>query len=318
MKRYLRLIGILLFIIILININLAAVCRCLLQANGYTLLLVMLINVFVVLLRAWRWVKLVEIQNYKLGFVEAFWSYLRSLYLGNVTPARVGELSRAYYLMKYVNTNSATAISSIIFDRVLDMYFMLILGIIGLITSNVWGDQYWIKAVFPLLMVLIAIFIVFPNITLTIAKKFPNWFDFRAKFVEWLQNFFDGIKSFLSVKVVFPVILTIFVYLLFLIQCFLLAYSMNLKIDFFYLAFCIAVFSTLSILPISVSNMGTREFVLIFMFSYVGFSSDLAVSYSLLFFITINLILAILGWLTFVFYTDKVALEDVNLCVESE
>jgi hypothetical protein len=296
------------------NIDIKSVWNCFYKANWYILSGVILLNVLVSAIRVWRWVKLIDIQNYKMGFLEAFWSYLRSLYFGNVTPARVGELSRAHYLMKYVNVNSAVAVSSVVFDRVLDMYFMLILGIIGLLMSNVWTSQLWVKLVFIAMLIIMPLFVIFPDITLGFVKCFPEYRNFKERLLNWLNNFFDGIRYFLSPKILLPVILTAIIYVLFFVQCLLLAYSMGLKIDFFYLSFCVVVFSTLSVLPISVSNMGTREFVLIAMFSYIGFSKEVAVSYSLLFFVAINLTLAVLGWLTFIFYTDK---ED-QCCIESE
>ena len=110
---------------------------------------------------------------------------------------------------------------------------------------------------------------------------------------------------FLTPKALLAVSLTVLIYIMFFFQCLLLAYFMNLSIDFFYLTFCVVIFSIFSILPISFSNMGTREFVLIFMFGYIGISQAEAVSYSLLFFFTINVFLATIGWLIFVFYTDK-------------
>lgn len=309
MKKYLRLIGILLFIIILLSIDTKAVWNSFYHANWLILFFVASFNVVVMFLRSWRWAKLVEIQQYSFGVLEAFWSYIRSFYFGSVTPARVGELSRAHYLMKYTNTSSATAVSSVIFDRILDMYFMLIFGIVGLVMSTIWSGYYWLRLVFILMMLLIPLFIIFPKGTLSLASLLPNYWNIREKSVSWLENFFEAIQSFLTFKIAFSVFLTVIINFLFFVQCLMLAYAMNLNIDFFYLAFCVVLFSILSVLPISVSNMGTREFVLIFMFSYIDLSSALAVSYSLLFFLTINFVTAALGWLAYVFYKDKVEVE---------
>jgi uncharacterized protein (TIRG00374 family) len=287
-------------------VNASDVWETLLHSDWYILAIAGMLNILVIILRSYRWVKLLEIQNYSFGFAEAFWSYLRSLYFGNVTPARVGELSRVHYVMKYVNTNSAVATSGVIFDRILDSYFVLILGVIGIFLSAVWSQYVWIKVFLVICMFLIPIFLFVPKITLTFAKILPNYWNIKERFTSWATNFFDAIKCFLNYKVAFSVFLTVIIYLLFFIQCILLAVAMNLQIDMFYLILCVVVFSALSILPISVSNMGTREFTLIFMFSYVGIASELAVTYSLLFFFVINLFLALLGWLAFIFYTDKV------------
>ncbi|MEW5822661.1 MAG: lysylphosphatidylglycerol synthase transmembrane domain-containing protein [Cyanobacteriota bacterium] len=322
MKKYLRLIGILLFVIILTKINIADVWQSLLHADWYILSFAAMLNLLVIILRSFRWVKLLEIQNYSFGFAESFWSYLRSLYFGNITPARVGELSRVHYVMKYLNINSAVATSGVIFDRVLDSYFVLILGVIGIFFSAVWGQYISIKVFLVICMFLIPIFLFVPDVTLTLARFVPNYWNMREKFISWARNFFDAIKCFLNLKSTVPVLLTVIIYILFFIQCILLAVAMNLQIDMFYLILCVVVFSALSILPISISNMGTRESTLIFMFSYVGIVSEQAITYSILFFLIINLFLALFGWLAFVFYTDKVDKLDSgigsvkNLCKE--
>lgn len=305
MKKYLHLIGIVLFVLIILNINVKDVWINISHSNWMILALVGALNLLVMLLRSYRWVKLLEIQGHSLGVGEAYSSYLRSFYLGSITPARVGELFRVHYLMKYVDLNSAKAFSSILFDRVLDMYFILILGVIGLLMSNVWHSYEWVKLVFVAFTFIIPVFISCPKLTLSFVKVLPNFWNFRNKTITWLEHFFEGVKCFLSTKISFSVFLTFVIYILFFLQCLLLADAMYLNIDFFYLAFCVVVFSILSILPISFSNMGTREFVLIFMFNYIGISSEFAVSYSLLFFVFINVVIAVFGWVLFAFYTDR-------------
>lgn len=313
MKKYLRLIGILLFVLILIKVNAKDVLQSLMHSDWSLLALVAVMNLLVVLLRSVRWVKLLEIQNYSFGIPEAFWSYLRSLYFGNVTPGRVGELSRVHYLMKYININSAVATSGVIYDRILDTYFVLILGVLGIVMSEVWASYLWLKILLISFLFIIPIILFVPKLTLSIASVLPHFWNLKTRVSSWLENFFDAIKSFLTWKVIPSVVITLFIYLLFFVQCILLAYAMNLQIEMFYLIFCVVVFSALSILPISVSNMGTREFSLIFMFSYIGLSSEQAVTYSLLFFLIINLLLALFGWLAYIFYKDKLENLDTQI-----
>lgn len=312
MKNYIRLIGILLFIFILMKINFGDVWASLAEADALLLLLICALNLAVVAFRALRWIKLLEIQGIEFNFPGSFWAYSRSLYLGNVTPGRVGELSRVHYLMKYVDTNSAVATSSVIFDRVLDTYFILIMGMIGLMASNVWVQYEWIKYVFLVCMLLIPVFLFVPNFSLSFIKILPNFWEMRTRAKNWLENFFKAIKCFLTKKITPSVFITAIIYLIFFLQCILIAFAIDLKIDLFYLVLCVVIFSALSVLPISFSNMGTREYSLIFMFQYVSLSPELAVSYSLLFFVTINLFLALFGWLVYVFYKDKSATMDIS------
>lgn len=305
MEKYIRIFGILLFIVILANLNLQSVWDSFANANMYVLLGIVVLNILIILIRSWRWIALLQIQGINIDFMPAFWSYFRSLYFGNVTPGRVGELSRAHYLLKYADTNSSTAVSSVIFDRVLDMYLMLVFGFVGFIFSNVWANNHWIKVGFLALMLLLTVVLLFPSVIISCTRCIPNIKNIRNRSQNWLLEFFEGIRCFITFKITFSVILTIIIYFLFFIQCYLLAYSIGLNVNFFYLAFCVVVFSITSLLPISISNLGTREFVLIFMFSYIGLTQESAVCFSLLFFVMINLCLALLGWFAFIFYKDK-------------
>lgn len=307
MKKYFRLIGILLFIIIILNIDLEKVWEVLIKANHIVLFPVLLMNILVIFFRSLRWSELVKIQGFKFPCVKAFWGYLRSLYFGNVTPARVRELLRIHYLLKYVNMDSALATSTVIFDKLLDMYLLLILGLLGFVMSDVWEGQFAfaVKWFFVLMIIVIPAFVTFPGLTKFLSGFLPNYKNLRDKLLLWTKSFFQGIKRFLVLKTLIPALITLCVYLVFFLQCYLLAYSLNLDINFFYLSFCVVLFSILSVLPVSISNIGTRELVLIAMFSFIDIDSESAVSFSLLFFFSINFFTILLGWLAFIFYKDE-------------
>lgn len=310
MKKYLRLIGILLFIIIILNVDLKKIWEVFLKADHLILLLIVCMNLIVVSFRSLRWSKLVKIQGLSFSFIKAFFGYLRSLYFGNITPARAGELLRVHYLLKYVNTNFAVALSGVLFDKMLDMYFLLILGMFGFFISNFLQGEFFvvIKWFFFLMVVVIPAFLIFPEIIKPLLGLFPDYKNLRNRSISWLTNFFNSMKCFLSYKTIIPALLTLCTYLFFFIQCYLVAYSINLGIDFFYLSLCVVFFSIVSVLPVSISNFGTREFVLITMFGYKHINSEFAVSFSLLFFLTINFSLAVLGLLAFIFYKDDTSM----------
>ncbi|MEW6171385.1 MAG: lysylphosphatidylglycerol synthase transmembrane domain-containing protein [Candidatus Omnitrophota bacterium] len=307
MKKYFRLIGILLFIIIILNIDLEKVWEVLIKANHLILFPVLLMNILVIFFRSLRWSGVVKIQGFKFPCAKAFWAYLRSLYFGNLTPARVGELLRIHYLLKYVKMDSALATSTVIFDKLLDMYLLLIFGLLGFVMSDVWEGQFSfaVKWFFVLMVIVIPVFVAFPDLMRFLLGFLPNYKNWRDKLLLWIKSFFQGIKSFLVLRTLISVLITLCVYLIFFLQCYWLAYSLNLDINFFYLSFCVVLFSILSVLPVSISNIGTRELVLIAMFGFIDIDSESAVSFSLLFFFSINFFTIILGWLAFIFYKDE-------------
>jgi len=120
LKKFLPFIGIVIFFYIIYRIGLTSITAALLEVKlGY--LIVATLALFVTfLLQAIRWNSIMKAQGINVGFFYALQVNLISQYYGVITPGRLGGLMKAAYLKKKVK-NLATAASSVIIDRVLDM-----------------------------------------------------------------------------------------------------------------------------------------------------------------------------------------------------
>ena len=89
------------------------------------------------------------------------------------------------------------------------------------------------------------------------------------------------------------------VYFIFFAQCYFLAVALGLHIDFITITLFTAIANLISLIPISISGLGTREASLIYLFSLINVKPELAVSYALLVFIVFFLCGGIMGAVAF-------------------
>ena len=61
------------------------------------------------------------------------------------------------------------------------------------------------------------------------------------------------------------------------------------------IVFFMAISSLISMVPISISGLGTRDAVLIYLFSLLGLKAELAVSYALIFFLAFFVCSGLMG-----------------------
>ena len=96
----------------------------------------------------------------------------------------------------------------------------------------------------------------------------PDRFKERAKLN--YREFNDGIKKLLGFQLVLPILLTIIAYSMFFLQCFIAARALGIDISLLHVALFVATSNLITLIPISVLGLGTRELTLIFLFSMVG------------------------------------------------
>tara|TARA_Y100001970_G_scaffold266245_1_gene354671 strand:- start:12691 stop:13410 length:720 start_codon:yes stop_codon:yes gene_type:complete len=231
-------------------------------------------------------------------------AYLSSLYIGYITPGRLGEFVKVIYLKSNRGISLSKGFSSVLIDRIFDLYLLIILGIIGLWQFDILGELTGIY--FLLLIVTVGPpFLLFNK---RISKKIINiLFVFtimkkiKDKVEESFQNFYDSLKELINIKLLLSVFFTFIGYSLFFLQCFIIAKALSLPIDLITITLFMSISNLISFIPISISGLGTRDATLILLFSIIGLKPELAVSYSffifIIFFVSGGLLGAISWWI---------------------
>lgn len=177
-RKILPLISIILLAALLYFSDLNSVVSVILRANLILILLALAVESSNTFIKVIRWKLFLKNLKISCTLRECAYSYLPALFLSNFTPARIGEPFRAYFLKKIKKTSMSNVIPSIIIERSLDVFTLVLLSLFILLTFNLGYMIY-----FNIGLVIVIIFI-----GLTVLKS--------EKFLTKLLNFGFKIFSF--------------------------------------------------------------------------------------------------------------------------
>lgn len=265
---------------------------------GIGLVLILLM----ILIKGVRWSYLLRMQGVSYPVWDAFLIYLGSLYWGTVTPGRVGDFIKVLYLRRDRGMSVGQGMSSVLVDRVFDLYILLILGCTGLMLHPLPGHPELMKGVWVFFGILILIsFLAFHRKTgeylvkTVFQKALGDKLQGHAE--DAFQDFHKGMEAFYRPAILWPIFLTAASYVTFFTGCWVLALAMGIGIKATYLAFCIAVVNIVSL--VSFAGVGTREATFILLFGLQGFTQSEALAYSTLFFVVGSIGICLIGFLAY-------------------
>ena len=290
-RKYIRYLGILFLILILIKIDVKLLLKYLSNINPFLCLLVLVLNVPQFFIKSLRWNQLLKQQKIIYPAFDTFQIYISSIFIGFITPGRLGEFIKAVYLKSNKGVSLSKGMSSVLIDRLFDLYLLIILGLIGIWKFDILGKLSNTS------LLLLIIFISFPLLILNrqltgklislIYKSFiKKKAQLRDKIEERFEDFYNGINQLITFKLIYSAFLTCLSYSVFFIQCYLIAIAMGISINFITITLFMAISNLISFIPISISGLGTRDATLIYLFSLINLNAELAVSYAFLVFIT--------------------------------
>ncbi len=291
LRNYIRYLGVLFLILILTNIDVKLLLKYLSNINPFLCLLVLVLNVPQFFIKSLRWNQLLKQQKIIYPAFDTFQIYISSIFIGFITPGRLGEFLKVVYLKSDKDVSLSKGMSSVLVDRLFDLYLLIILGLLGIWQFGILGKLSNTS------LLLLIIFISFPLLILnkqltgkvssliykSVIKKKAQ---LRDKIEERFEDFYNGINQLMTFKLIFSALLTCLSYSVFFMQCYLIAIAMGISINFITITLFMAISNLISFIPISISGLGTRDAALIYLFSLIDLSPELAVSYAFLVFIT--------------------------------
>lgn len=292
-----RLIGPTILVILLLSIDLKGMGALALQAHLGGIVFASLLSTSLLLSKVVRWNLLLKSQKVTIPFQRCLQIYLAANYLATITPGRVGEASKAWFIQKHTQTPLSYALSSVVLDRWFDV-LLLSLGSLTL----VWFSPFPALARNSLVLgtgalLLISVALVSQRFGHHLLKAL-NVHPALEKFHKPIQQFYEGFKHIPKPTLVFAFGLTCLAYTLITLQAFTVAKSLALP-SVTYFSVCLAIFmgNMMSYLPFSVAGLGTREAAILLVFSNYPISNEHAMSFSLLFLMTSLLINIPMGYI---------------------
>ena len=299
--KLLPLIGIFILAFILSRIDLYQVWGIISNANMFYLSLAVLMLLPLLAIKTLKWKLLIKSfdVNYPLGNLMKSWTIGFSISM--VTPARLGDVSRAYYLKEKLSLGKS--LTTVIIDRVIDVIILFVLAITGIIAF-----VYYIKG-FDLFAAVILFFVLFlvgvyastkKGFMKAILKPFFRRFvseKHKGKISLTFQDFYHGLGVLRKRKkqIALSVLLGLTGWFISIFQSYLLALSLNIDISYVFLISIMPLVNLTDILPISFSGIGTRDIMLIFFLSQIGIAAEIAVSFSTMLLLFGYLVVGLIG-----------------------
>lgn len=300
LTQILPLLGIALFIFLLTRLDLKQVISTILTVQPFYLLIALLLLAVLTFLQGFRLYLLLQQQHIYLRLRTVLVIHLKGLFYGTVTPANLGGLSKIYYLHTKSRRSLLHCIPAVVIDKFLDI--IIVLGFAAL------GILFFVENTKQFNIIILALLIIFGLAFYVLLNKrlmkffLGNFFKlfFKKKLDDEATT--DDIVHALPRKrqLIIPFIITLFIWALALFIPVVIAKGLNLHIPWVHLALLYAIVVMLSLIPITVSGLGTREAALITLLAPYNINPTMAVALSLLIFFIDSIVLAfVTGIVTF-------------------
>ena len=295
---WLRLIGLVLLGVLLWQLDVAALARILQDADRYLLMMAVVLNLPMVLLKSLRWQALMLPQGIRYSVSKAYMVYFGSIFVGFLTPGRLGEFVKAVHVKQDCDVPMGRAFSSVLADRLFDLYMLLLVGGVALLTLTVGNIEVLALAMSGLSLTLPLV--LFLNDT---TFGYLRRLGLRLGAVgqklfargSWISEMRTGLRQLTWSWLLGAVALTVVAYAIFFGQCYLLTLALGLQVNFVQVSFAVALGSLVTLLPISISGLGTREAVMIAYLGTAGVPAEMALGFSLLVFVTFYIAGGLMG-----------------------
>jgi hypothetical protein len=287
----LRLVGPLLLVVVLLKLgDRERLLDVLGRANGWLLLVAALGNVLNIHLKVIRWQLLLSIRGHSYSTRAAWRATAPSMYIGLLTPGRVGDLLRVQYLRHDLNLPYAEGLAVIVMDRFCDLYVLLAFVVAGVMHfANVLEGDLGVLAWGAVAVTALApaAFLVRGPVDRILELIYARFSKDGSG--EGARSFLAALRGQLVPRLALAVPLTAASFLVNHGQGWLAARALGMQLSLLDVIFMLSITSLLSLIPISMSGVGVRELFLALVFPTLGLAASDGVAFGLAVFVVIYL-----------------------------
>lgn len=296
----LRLLGPVLLLVVLARLDHAALFDTLGRATPWPVVLAVLLNVVNVHLKVVRWGVLLEVRGIAYPRRRQYGAFMSSLYLGMITPGRVGDVLRVQYLRHERGVSYAEGLASVVMDRIADLYVLVVFAALGVVRFGgiLAGELAIVAWVSVAATVLGPLVLLIPGLAESVAERL--WRKLPGVEPTGLTTFLTALRAQARPRALGRTVpLTVAAFLVNYGQAFLMARSLGLTLTYYDAVCLLSIASLLALLPISVSGVGVRELFFALAFPVLGYGAEVGIAFGLLFFTVNHLVLILAGFVSF-------------------
>ncbi len=284
-RKYSQFIGLAILAIILYYVDLEEVWRQLKLSDPILIGAAIILILPQVGLRAFRWQTMLARQGIHCPFRFALSFYFAGIYIGLITPGRLGEVAKAYFLKQRGLASLSEALPSIFADRCLDLYCLLIFAVTSLYPMKLGVNSAVVGSIFCITVAVVPWFVIYFWRTSHVSSMVRESISARltTKWADAFETFSKVTGRLISIDIAFMLLLTVMSYGIYFFQTYLIGRSVGLDLGFSTIAMVVSVAILIGFIPITIAGFGTREAVFIFLFGRFEISSASALSFAFLY-----------------------------------
>lgn len=294
MKWLFRSLGLIIFIVILSRIEIPQTVKIIRHIHLEYLFLTLFLLISQVIIKVWRWQLILKTQAIYYKLRDCLSLYWIGLYLSIITPGKIGDFIRVLYLKKDKHP-LIPSFFTVLSDRAIDLSVILLCGLVSIFIALVpLRQQIIFSSLVILAFILGAIWLwhhpsFFKKLLALIV--FPKY---RERIRLTLKDFVKILKG-LKLREVLNILVVAFLgWGVYFVSYYFLAKSLTIDLPLLKVIVSLSLATLVTLLPISISGLGTRDATLIFLFSQWGLSSESAIAFSVTILIT-NVGISLLG-----------------------
>ncbi len=312
---FLNLIGVVILIWVLLKIDLSEIVNILknIHLSYYAVAVLLLFPIFIIKALRWNYIK--KIQHIHYSAKDSILMYFSGLYAGLITPGRFGEFVKMLYLTND-HHSFGKSLLSVVFDRIFDLIFLAGFSYVSIFIFHQYlNSDFFIYALVVVTIITVGIVLILNKrlISMVLNTAFKVFIPkrFQEKASLGVDDFYNDLKLFAFKNHFWVFFWTTVSWLLYYVQIYALALALDIHLSFWYLAASTTIVGLFTLVPISISGVGTRDVTLIFFFALLGISKELAVSFSMLI-LSMFLFMALFGIIAWFIKPIKVREKEEN------
>ena len=228
-----------------------------------------------------KWQIIAEYKGLSFSMKEGFFTYLTGAFVNNFFPSTIGgDTYRGPWLAKHTGARAA-ALSTVVFDRFIGLWTIALLGLI--LSFTLWES---ISTSLPLFLTLFALVgFLLADLVLTYVYCRPWFQGFIARIpVQKLRRFLEEIVFYTKKEVWLRTSLwsALFIFVGVGLSNYALFHALGMNVDFVPFLAVIFLVAVVSSVPVSINNIGIKEWAYVAFFGIIGVSVETAVTAALL------------------------------------
>ncbi|MFC1514252.1 lysylphosphatidylglycerol synthase transmembrane domain-containing protein [candidate division KSB1 bacterium] len=282
----LKSIGIIIFIVIIIMIDISEAFNLIKSVRKDYIIAAAFLSFVHLFFQALCWRSLIQIKNSSIWkFIKNFKIFIIGQYFGIVTPGKLGDVVRVFYMKRDLNLKIFEGLVNIFIHRIINILSLIFIVIV---TSYTYLENHihYSIVIIASLAIVITLYLLSGSASVRTSLKALIekilGFIMPGRFKHYSATITQELTVFRKAKLVYPSILSVIVYLFMALQSYFILLAMDINISYISLLFFVSIGILSGILPITISGLGIRELIYIFFFEKIGYGPEVAWSFSMI------------------------------------